>query len=94
MLLWGPPFISGVPIFAHICLGDTPYNMEDDDDVIIAESADADINVDMYGSAVELENLLKKGSINDFFAALGVDCNQISLLREYGNVSKGKNFFL
>ena len=37
---------------------------DDDDDVVIAESADADINVDVYGSAVELEN--------DFFAALGV----------------------
>ena len=44
----------------------------DDDDVVIADSADADINVDVYGSAVELENLLKKGSINEFLVALGV----------------------
>ena len=72
---------------------------EKDDDVVIAESADADFNVDVFGSAVELENLLKKGSITEFFAALGVerrhpDCYQISLLREPGNISKGKNFFL
>ena len=54
------------------------------------ESADAESNVDIYGSAVDF---------NEFFAALGVekgypDCDQISLLRESGNVSKGKNFFL
>ena len=72
---------------------------KDDDDVVVAESADAEINVHIYGSAVELENLLKKGSINEFIAVLGVergypDCDQISLLRESGNVSKGKNFFL
>ena len=72
---------------------------KDDHYILVAEYADADINVDVYGGAVELENLPKKGSISEFFAALGVereypDCDHISLLRESGNVSEGKNIFV
>ena len=48
---------------------------------------------------MELENLLKKGIVNEVFAALGVErgyphCDPISVLRESGNASKGKNIFI
>ena len=46
-------------------------------------------------SSVELEILLKKGSIDEFLLHFGVerghpDCDQLSPLRESGNVSKGR----
>ena len=43
---------------------------KEDDDIVIVESADADINVNVYGSAEELENLLKKGTTNDILLHL------------------------
>ena len=40
------------------------------DDVIIAESADVYINVDVYGSAVKLENFVKKSCFNKYLLHL------------------------
>ena len=55
-------------IFSDKTVTSKHLKIDERENDIIAQSADADIYVDIYGSAVELENLRKKGSINEFFA--------------------------